>query len=150
MSVRGLTMNERSTLAAAMERILPPGNGPSATEVNAVGYAEWMVSGPNFTVAARAVLETGLDLLDLLADTLWGRPFALCAPEERDAVLRRAQETPHPTVRRFFLMLVRMTLTGFFCAPSYGGNRNGAGWASIGFVPHPATADALPPTRGAR
>ena len=145
MSAPGLTDAERRTLAAAMDRVLPGGEGPGAAGANAVGYAEWAARQPGFGEPARHALATGLRLLDSLAAALWERPFAECAADERDAVLRRVEETPHPTIQRFFVLLVRMTVTGLFCAPSYGGNRGGAGWAWIGFAPHPWTAAAEAP-----
>jgi gluconate 2-dehydrogenase gamma chain len=131
-----------------MERILPGGSdGPGATEAGAAGYADWIATQPRFA-SARGAFCTGLSLLDTLAGSTPGRSFAECGPEEQDAILERVQHTPHPSVQRFFLLLVRMTLDGFLAAPEYGGNRDGVGWRSIGFTPHPLTRGA-PPAGGA-
>lgn len=134
----------RRTLAAAMDRVLPGGEAfPGAAGAHAVGFAEWLAREGELAPAA-PVLAAGLALLDALAAALAGREFAACAPEERDEVLRRVRATPHPTVQRFFVMLVRMTLTGCFGPPEYGGNRGGAGWEAAGFHPRPPTAGAGP------
>jgi gluconate 2-dehydrogenase gamma chain len=139
MSRPELSAAQRATLGAAMERILPGGDGPGATDANALGYVDWLTRQPRFAPAAHT-LATGLALLDSMAAATAGAPFAACPPAGQDEVLRRVQMTPHPTVQRFFVMLVRMTLDGFLGAPAYGGNRGGSGWAYIGFDPHPYTA----------
>jgi gluconate 2-dehydrogenase gamma chain len=124
-----------------MERILPGGDGPGATDAHAVGYADWLVGHPQFA-SVRAVLSTGLALVETLAVSTAGKPFPECGPREQDEVLRRVQQTPHPTVQRFFVLLVRLTIDGFLGAPRYGGNRNRVGWEYIGFMPHHLTVDA--------
>ena len=146
MRAAALTPARRRALAAAMERILPSGGdgSPGAAEAHAVGFADFIVGRAPFAPAAPA-LETGLALLDTLARATAGADFADCGPGERDAVLLRVRETPHPTVQRFFTVLVRLSVTGFLCHPAYGGNRGGAGWAFIGFAPHPHTAAGVAP-----
>ncbi len=70
---------------------------------------------------------------------MWGSDFVACDGARQDAVLRVVQETPHPSVQRFFEVLLRVTLSGYLCAPACGGNRGGVGWRHLGFVPHPFT-----------
>ncbi|MGH7718256.1 MAG: gluconate 2-dehydrogenase subunit 3 family protein [Gemmatimonadaceae bacterium] len=136
-----LTDEQRQMLAAAMERILPAGRGPGATDADAIGYVEWWTQQDRFQSYVPC-LATGLALLESVAVTMWGKSFVACTALEQDAVLRQLQNVPHATVQRFFVMLVRMTLAGFLCAPSYGGNRAGVGWEYIGFTPRPPTAGA--------
>lgn len=137
-----LTPAQRHTLAAALERVLPGGgDGPGATDAHAIGYAEFLLRHPRFAPALGA-FETGLGFLDTLARALAGHPFAACAPAEQDAVLAQMQRLPHPSVQRFFVILVRMALDGFLGAPTYGGNRDGVGWRFVGFTPHPMTTGA--------
>ncbi|HEU4559058.1 MAG TPA: gluconate 2-dehydrogenase subunit 3 family protein [Longimicrobium sp.] len=137
-----LSEAERRTLAAAMDRILPPeGGAAGAAGADAAGYAAW-AAGRSFFARERRLLDAGLPLLDAMAVGTWGRPFAECAPAERDAVLERMSKVPHPTARRFWTALVGMTITGFLAPPAYGGNRGGAGWAAIGYQPHPLAAGA--------
>lgn len=136
-----MTPAQRRTLESAMERILPSGDGPGAREANAIGCMDWLVRQPVYARVEQRLLF-GLGLLDSLATSLHGRPFADCAPEQQDAVLRRVQQIPHRTAQRFFSQLVWLTLAGFLCPPEYGGNRGRAGWSFIGFEPHPVTAAA--------
>ncbi|WP_420125462.1 gluconate 2-dehydrogenase subunit 3 family protein [Longimicrobium sp.] len=136
-----MTPGERQTLAAAMDRVLPPEPGPGASDANAIGYVDWLIGTEGRSGAA---LGPGLALLDSIAEGTCGRPFAACSPAERDQVLARMQDVPHPTAQRFFRSLVMMTVTGFLCAPRHGGNRGRAGWNAIGFVPHPLTDAEAP------
>jgi gluconate 2-dehydrogenase gamma chain len=136
-----VTEKERLVLIAAMDRILPGGSGPGATAANAIAYADWVTRQQEFQPRSHA-WRTGLALLDELAVVMWGKSFLACGADEQDAVIQRAQEVPHPTVRRFFATLVEVTLAGFLCPPSYGGNRGRVGWQYIGFRPHPLTTGA--------
>ena|SRR3989442_11136069 len=127
-----MTPEERETLLAVMERIVPADDFPGATDAGAIDYAEWVNRQPWFqSVYPR--FAAGLGLLDSLALGLWGRPFPRCRAEEQDVVLQRLQAIPHPAVQRFFGMVVKMTLAGFLCSPDYGGNRGRVGWSYIGF-----------------
>jgi hypothetical protein len=136
-----VTPAQRATLAAAMDRVLPGGKGAGATAANAVSYTDWLFANGAFA-GAEAKVAAGVSLLDSLASAMWASDFAACGPAERDAVLARLTEVPHRTAQRFFDDLVLLSLTGFLCAPRYGGNAGGLGWKSIGFVPHPNTEGA--------
>ena len=138
-----MTPAEREVLRAAMDRVLPPGEHAGATEANALGYTDWLFAQERYA-GSLARVRTGLALLDSLADGMWGRGFAACTPDERDAVLGRLAEVPLASAQRFFNTLVLLTLNGFLCAPRYGGNRDRAGWRAIGYTPHPNTEGALP------
>jgi gluconate 2-dehydrogenase gamma chain len=140
---RGTAMTgiQRRTLHAAALRILPSDDGPGALESGAAGYAEWRIAEDGARASTSSFLD-GLDLLDRLAAGMFDRGFPECSAEEQDAILSRVDEIPHPTTRRFFRRLVNLTLAGFLCAPSYGGNRGRAGWRFIGFSPRPPTFGA--------
>ncbi len=127
-----LTDCERELLKAAMERILPSGDGPGATDADAIAYAEWIV-GQDLFQPRLSGLRFGLHLIDLFAVRRWRKPFLSCDAVERDEVMRRLQQAPLEPAREFFALLVRMTLAGFLCPVEYGGNRNRVGWTFIGF-----------------
>lgn len=133
---------ERRTLEAAMERILPAGEGPGASQAGAIDYVDWLVAQRSFQSSLPG-LTTGLRLLDTLA----GGAFADRSEAERDVVLGRVQKVPHPTIQRFFVQLVSATLAGFLCDPRYGGNRGRVGWKSIGFEPVQSANNGPSPER---
>jgi gluconate 2-dehydrogenase gamma chain len=128
----GLSEGERRTLAAAMERVLPGEAGcPGAEEARAIAFFDWLAVQPSFA-EAQVTLRAGIALLDSLSRVCWDAPFADCGEVEQDAVLRQVQEIPHATARRFFAVLVRVTIAGFLSPPAYGGNHDGSGWRFIG------------------
>jgi hypothetical protein len=133
-----LTAAEREALAAALDRILPSEAGFGAADSNAIGFIDWLATRQRFA-ATMSTLRNGVPLLDAIAEGTWQKPFVDCSPEERDAVLVRVQQTPHPSPQNFLRALVRVALAGSFCAPEYGGNRRETGWAFTGFQPHPLT-----------
>lgn len=140
--------DERRILDAAMARILPSteagdGEGPvGAAEAGTIQYFDWMSRQDAFQPYTQT-LRSGLALLDSLAVALYGKGFADCDLAAQDGVLRQVQEIAHPGAQRFFSLLMRMTLSGFLCAPMYGGNRNRLGWLLIDYTP-----DLTPVTDG--
>lgn len=124
---------QRRTLAALSESILPSDDGPGAAEAGAVAYIENVLSSLS-PQASRSIIS-GLDLVESLAGQLHGKGFVECAPVERKEVLERLQRVPHPLTRSFFATVVGLTLEGFFCDPSRGGNRDAVGWQYIGYQP---------------
>jgi hypothetical protein len=129
------------TLASAMDRILPGARGLSAADTAVMRCMDWLLSRRHRSAQA-ARLAAGLELLDSVSRAMWQRPFVDCDSDQQDRALRLVQETPHPSVQRFFAALVEFTLEIFMSAPSHGGNRYRTGWAYINFDPHPLTAGA--------
>src|SRR3954470_10420157 len=100
---------EARTASALFERLFPAdGHGPGATEIGVVTYLDRALAGPyRDKVEAYRV---GLATLDRSARAGYGQPFALCTPEEQDAMLGALEagtladfHTPSP--REFFNML---------------------------------------------
>lgn len=137
-----LTDARRQTLVLAMERVLPAGRGPGATEAHAIGYVDWYARQNRLRWKPDYFIN-GLDLIESIAQGVYGKSLAACSNVEQDAVLTRVHDTPHPNVQRFFSTLVRMTISGFLCAPEYGGNRNMVGWTHMGFTPHVSGAGVV-------
>lgn len=127
-----MTPLEARRFVAAAERILPARAGlPSVTEANVLGYLEAARENPSFLAFETNLLE-GLTLLGDLATTMFDVEFSDAEPEKRDAVLRRLQELPLPAARKFFELLVRLTLAGYLCDPIHGGNRDAIAWRALG------------------
>ena len=133
-----MTPEQRDTLAAAMDRVLPSDHGPGAATANAIGYVDALVAAGR-DARLQGPLTRGLALLDGMAMAMHGQPFARCTAAARDAVLRALHRAPHRTTRDFAWLLTRLTLRGFLCDPRHGGNAGGVGWTHIGFVPSPAS-----------
>jgi gluconate 2-dehydrogenase gamma chain len=107
-----LTGEQRKTLAAAVERILPSDDGPGAVETGAAAYIERLLETDLFR-SWQPLFDDGLGRLDELAQELYGRSFSAGSPEERDEVLRRFQAEPDRLRQAFFRKLVSFSLEGF-------------------------------------
>jgi AraC-like DNA-binding protein len=137
-TVWAMTAGQRRVVEAAMRRILPSDDGAGATETNAIAYVEWFTKQERFRPMVQC-FTMGVALLDSLAVATHGMSFPACDAEKQDAVLNLLRAVPHAAARKFVVMLTNLTLSGFLCAPKYGGNRGIAGWKYLEFEPHPLT-----------
>jgi hypothetical protein len=127
-----------STLHAAMDRIIPADDFPSASEL---GVAEFIrrILETEADLPADAFLR-GLDSLSAEAISLFSQPFAALTPARQDDVLQRVENGSVQSQwlndpREFFRMLVNLTSEGYYSDPGNGGNRDQIAWKMIGYDP---------------
>jgi gluconate 2-dehydrogenase gamma chain len=107
----------RETLEAIADRLIPAdAHGPSSTQAGAVTYIEWALQGPYAEHAA--TYAAGLSELE---------GFTALPAHEQDERLRAIEGTP------FFELVRAHVLEGMFGDPSYGGNRDAAGWRLLDY-----------------
>ena len=99
--------------------------GPGAVECGVVEYIERSLADPR--IGGKEAMRVGLDAVDVLSRETQGAPLADLAPDRQDAVLTAIEKNS----ATFFALVRRLTLEGMFGDPSYGGNRNFAGWDLI-------------------
>lgn len=127
---------EEATLRAAVDRILPADDFPSAWEAGAKESLERQLDGD--LAGCLALIRLGLMGLDAEARVRFGVPLAAVPPDDQDALLRdvekgavRADWGVEPAA--FFDLLVRTTAEGFYADPAQGGNRGRVSWLMTGF-----------------
>lgn len=155
---RFLTVEERDFLTAAVDRLIPADDTPSASEIGAVDYIDAQLAGaygrgdiyylqPPFSqglatqgyqAEAPALLyrQAIADIEAFLASESSSRFADLDAAAQDDLLTRLSEgeiELEHVHAKTFFDTLWQNTLEGFFGDPVYGGNRDMAGWRMIGF-----------------
>lgn len=123
-----LSDDQAAALEAMAECIIPSGDdGPGAREAGVVHFMDTALGG--FAAGMMGALGPGLE--ELHARTMQAYPesgdFADLDAPRREAMLREVQEQP------FFGLVRLLTIWGMFSLPSYGGNRDEAGWKLIGF-----------------
>ncbi len=131
-----LTDAQTETLAAAMNRVVPPDEFPGAWDAGAGAYLRKQFGRD--LVDVLPVYRLGLDGLDAEARAAHGQGFAALGPDAQDALLARVEAgevvaawlTP-PS--RFFGLLVRHTMEGYYADPGNGGNKGGVAWRMVGF-----------------
>ncbi|MEO8756802.1 MAG: GMC family oxidoreductase [Devosia sp.] len=114
------SQHEQAILSAAIDRLLPGDDFPSATGFGAHDYILQMLDGDAAPV--RDLIRFGLGEL--------GRQGVLEADAAQQDALLRAVET-----ELWFLKLVELTAEGIYADPGNGGNRDAASWRMLGYDP---------------
>lgn len=150
------TAAEARFVAAAVDRLIPQDDFPSASQAGVVDYIDRQLAG-EFGKGQRMYLagpiaagtpeqgyQLGLapaavyreSLQALLADPA-GRDFATRPPQQQDDFLKQLEAGAWMLGRVpssvFFETLLANVVEGYFADPAYGGNRDMAGWRMIGF-----------------
>lgn len=116
-----------AAFAALADQVIPPDDLPGAADMGVVHFIDRALGG--FMAGTVPMLREGLADLDRRAaglaesETFAGLPF-----EQQTSLLREVENTP------FFETVILLVHCGMFAMPSWGGNRDKAGWALIGFV----------------
>ena len=111
-----------------MDRLVPNDeNGPGAVEGGAADYIDLCLR--DYLASEKNMFVKGLANTNQFAMRTQGAFLADLPPAKRDAVLTAMEQDP--ALRGFFNRLRRLTLEGLFSDPSYGGNKNFAGWDLI-------------------
>jgi gluconate 2-dehydrogenase gamma chain len=129
--ITALTKAQADVVEAMTARILPAVDGrPGAREAGAIYFIDRALA--TFNAAQKTVYVEGLaDLNRRAALRSQATSFATLPPARQDELLREIEQTP-------FFQTVRFdTLIGTFALPSWGGNRDFAGWKMLGIEHRP-------------
>ena len=125
-----LLREQRRVLEAFIDRLVPKDElGPGAVECGAAEYIDRSLA--DYLANEKTAFTQGLAAVDAYARSSQGGPFADLSAEKRDAVLTAIDTGQAPNLRGFFNRARRLTLEGMFGDPSYGGNKDFAGWDLI-------------------
>ena len=125
-----LAPEQRRILSALVDRIIPKDElGPSATECGVLDYIDGCIA--DFLAAEKPEILQRLAEVDAFALASQGAALAELPAEKQDEVLVAIDNNQVPSLKAFFDRIHRLTLEGMFGDPSYGGNRNFAGWDLI-------------------
>lgn len=125
-----LTPAQAAGLEAVAMRIIPSDGTPGAREAGVIHFIDQALA--TFAQDQKGPMIAGLDGLNARTRAKWPEvaSFAALAPERQDELLRAIEKTP------FFGDMRFGTVVGMFSNPSYGGNRDQAGWKLLGFQAH--------------
>ena len=132
-SESALSASQLRTLEAFVDRLIPKDDlGPSATECGVAVYINRSLG--DYLAPEKAAFIAGIEATNAFARRTEDRAFAELSPEKQDALLTAMDNgtaAGFPDARAFFGRVRRLALEGMFGDPSYGGNRNFAGWDLI-------------------
>jgi gluconate 2-dehydrogenase gamma chain len=128
-----LTRAQADVLDALTSRILPSVDGrPGAHEAGAVYFIDRALA--TFNANQTRVYGDGIADLNRRAGlkSNASTTFAALTPAQQDEVIHDIEKTPFFDAARFD------TIVGTFALPTWGGNRDYAGWHMLGFEHQPA------------
>jgi gluconate 2-dehydrogenase gamma chain len=126
-SYRFFTPQQAAEFDAFSAQILPTDDLPGAREANVVHFADYVLSTVD-TYRQAPVNDAFKALHEQVAKTVPGATsFATITSAQQIEVMKAMEKTGA------FGVLRGLALTGFFCEPSMGGNKDKVGWKLIGF-----------------
>jgi gluconate 2-dehydrogenase gamma chain len=120
------TREQAAEIEAMTARIIPTDSTPGAREAGVVYFIDKSLT--TFAKGQQGLFTEGLkQLATAVQKKVRGQNrLAALTPAQQDDVLRSIERTP------FFQNMRFATLTGMLALPSYGGNRDWAGWKLVG------------------
>lgn len=126
-----LSAGEAETIVALSSRIIPSvDKRPGAEEAGVVFFVDKALA--TFNAGQKKMYAEGIqDLNRRAADMFKAAAFSKLTAAQQDEVIRAIEKTP-------FFQAVRFdTIVGTFALPTWGGNRDYAGWHMIGLDHQP-------------
>jgi gluconate 2-dehydrogenase gamma chain len=126
-TISHLTSAEAAIADAAASHIVPTDDTPGAREAGVTYFIDYCVGAHCLGVGDD--FRGGLQALDTSARERFpdSAGFVALSSARQVELLHSIERTP------FFGQLHMLTVIGLLASPSYGGNRDGAGWKMIGF-----------------
>jgi gluconate 2-dehydrogenase gamma chain len=129
-SYRFFTPQQAADFDAFSAQILPTDETPGAREANVVHFTDYVLSTIDRDQQA-AMKDAFKALHDQVAKTVPGATSFAAITSAQQIEVMKAMEAIQDA--EAFGLLRGFTLTGFFCDPALGGNKNQVGWKLIGF-----------------
>ncbi|MBW2274888.1 MAG: gluconate 2-dehydrogenase subunit 3 family protein [Deltaproteobacteria bacterium] len=130
----GLSSSQWKLVAAVQEHLLPSEPGiPGAREVKAAGFLRLVMADPRFDSADREFIEKGVVELEELCRALYAKSFLLLGRKEREAALRRLEQSH--SGHGWLAEMLEFLMEALLGDPSHGGNPAGIGWEWLGIQP---------------
>ena len=149
--------DQARTLDAMCDQIVPPDDSPGAKSAGTMHFIDRALAF--WEPESRWDYVAGLEGLDESSELLFKGKFASLTGDQQTQVLQTlekgeapgrvwrnfqvgrgpagpypAGETPGNTGQKFFALVVRHTMQGYYGHPKYGGNRDGASWKMLKYV----------------
>ncbi len=129
---------EWKLVEAISGRIIPTDEDPGAVEAGCVNFIDKALAYEEADL--RRLYQAALRAIDGLAEARFGQPFVDQPTERQDEILLALESGDVPgwssdraSPSEFFQIICAHTIIGFLADPSYGGNRDYAGWKLIGY-----------------
>ena len=145
-------VGQARALEAIIDQIIPPDDFPGGKDAGVLYFIDNALTG--WSSEDRWDYVAGLEGVDESSQIMFGNRFsdlnsdqqinvleALERGEARGEIWRRFQvsegQEGESSSQRFFSLVVRQTMQGYYADPKYGGNKDGKSWNMIGYVGAP-------------
>jgi gluconate 2-dehydrogenase gamma chain len=127
------TDDEFATITAAVDRLLPTDEDAGGVEAGVPDYIDRILTTPQLA-KMKGDFVPGVRALMRRADRMFKKAFAQCTAAQQDELLTIFKDSPERSGEaRWYEMLMVLSLEGYLGDPTYGGNKNEAGWKTVGF-----------------
>ena len=134
---RYLTVEEAGTAAAICDQLIPADEFPGTVWAGAVMYIDRQLCG-HFR-KHRATYRLGLAAVDQSSRDQHGAGFAALSAGRQVSLLKAVEKGKAPGgpwkqvgQKEFFALILAHTMQSYYGDPRHGGNRDGAGYRSVG------------------
>ncbi len=115
------------TFAAVQQQLFPAdGNGPSASDIHATLYLQFVLAAPDTDEEDKKFLIDGISWLNKLTDTQFGKSFVALDVQSQDKALHKIAGST--AGERWLSHLLLYIMEALLTDPVYGGNPEGIGW----------------------
>jgi len=120
--------HQKDSISRVQHHLFPDdGDGPSATDINALKYLEWALTDPdNQDDGDGDFIVQGVGWLNSLSEQTQGNQFIKLSHEKQDKVLRQISQSN--TGENWLSTLIYYLMEALLFDPVYGGNPDGIGW----------------------
>jgi len=120
--------SQKTILKAVQLQLFPAdGDGPSASEINALPYLEWALTDPkNREDGDREFIISGLAWLESFTKETMNKSFVQLSNTQQHKLLTQFSKTKKH--ENWMSILVYYLIEALLLDPVYGGNPNGIGW----------------------
>lgn len=131
----GTLNSKQQSLIKAVQSILFPddGNGPSAADVNALNYLQWVISDAAMDPGEVEFIVDGISWFEERCEEETSDSFLDLNLKEQDAFLALATEDNN--LERWLSVLLTLIFEALFCDPQYGGNPSEQTWKWLNHNP---------------
>ena len=134
---RYFTVEEASLAAAICDQLIPADQFPGAVWAGAIRYIDRQLCG--HLRKHRATYRLGLAAVDRSSREQYGTGFATLSADRQVSLLKAIEKGNAPVgpwkqmgQKEFFALILAHTMQSYYGDPRHGGNRDGAGYRSVG------------------
>jgi len=118
-----------------VQNILFPndGNGPSAKDVNALEYLQWVISDSRMDPSEVEYLLNGIKWIEEISDEIYSNSFLELSQNEKENLI--AKVSKQNWGESWLSVVLTLIFEALLSDPQYGGNINSTGWEWLNHNP---------------